>query len=225
MLCNEIAYNRINEMALKGETFTPAQSVYLNKITELSNGTFTTLCKQVKALNVESKASYDFVMVVRILFKSFVANQLIDNGIHYSDYCVAWNAFADAMPEVEEQHILKSDFVELNASDTDKKFFAIAFTKFPNPDFSGSSVSEDEMAELEAYALSIPQDERNQVAISSVKQAFEKLEEHGSFDFSDVLYAVQLPRETASKLQSAVHTYNCTSVACLSDHMTLNAHW
>ncbi|MBE4779937.1 hypothetical protein HJ167_20290 [Vibrio parahaemolyticus] len=225
MLCNEIAHNRIYEMALKGETFTSAQSAYLNKITELSNGTFITLCKQVKALNVDNKASYDFVMVVRTLFKNFVANQLIDNGIHYSDYCVAWNAFADAMPEVEEQHILKSDFVELNTSDTDKTYFAIAFTKFPNPEFVDNSVSEEEMAELEAHALSIPQDERNQDAISSVKQALGKLEEQGGFDFSDVLYAVQLPRETASKLQSAVYTYNCPSVAGLSDHMTLNAHW
>ncbi|AXX63968.1 hypothetical protein [Vibrio vulnificus] len=225
MLCNEIAYNRIYEMSLKGETFTPAQSAYLNKITELSNGTFVTLCKQVKALNVESKASYDFVMVVRTLFKNFVANQLIDNGIHYSDYCVAWNAFADAMPEVEEQHILNSDFVELKTSDTDKTFFAIVFTKFPNPDFAGNSVSDEEMAELEAHALSISQDERNQDAIISVKQAFEKLEEQGGFDFTDVLYAVQLPRETASKLQSAVHTYNCQNVAYLSDSMALNTHW
>lgn len=225
MLCNEIAYNRIYEMSLKGETFTPAQSAYLDKITELSNGTFVTLCKQVKALNVESKASYDFVMVVRTLFKNFVANQLIDNGIHYSDYCVAWNAFADAMPEVEEQHILNSDFVELKTSDTDKTFFAIAFTKFPNPDFAGNSVSDEEMAELEAHALSISQDDRNQDAIISVKQAFEKLEEQGGFDFTDVLYAVQLPRETASKLQSAVHTYNCQDVACLSDSMALNTHW
>ncbi|WMN80961.1 hypothetical protein NI385_26470 (plasmid) [Vibrio parahaemolyticus] len=225
MLCNEIAYNRIYEMSLKGETFTPAQSAYLNKITELSNGTFVTLCKQVKALNVESKASYDFVMVVRTLFKNFVANQLIDNGIHYSDYCVAWNAFADAMPEVEEQHILNSDFVELKTSDTDKTFFAIVFTKFPNPDFAGNSVSDEEMAELEAHALSISQDERNQDAIISVKQAFEKLEEQGGFDFTDVLYAVQLPRETASKLQSSVHTYNCQNVACLSDSMALNTHW
>ncbi|EQM48718.1 hypothetical protein D051_0946 [Vibrio parahaemolyticus VPCR-2010] len=225
MLCNEIAYNRIYEMSLKGETFTPAQSAYLNKITELSNGTFVTLCKQVKALNVESKASYDFVMVVRTLFKNFVANQLIDNGIHYSDYCVAWNAFADAMPEVEEQHILNSDFVELKISDTDKTFFAIVFTKFPNPDFAGNSLSDEEMAELEAHALSISQDERNQDAIISVKQAFEKLEDQGGFDFTDALYAVQLPRETASKLQSAVHTYNCQNVACLSDSMTLNTHW